>query len=140
MSEAGEAGDEWVELEEEEVVEEEGRFLRRNAHIEGGPRGSGDEGGARRSAAAAPPATRSCCSFPHTCRHTPLSSLLPSHLAAHLCLRCGLLLAHRPGFVAPTVAARKLASFDQLSGGRVAVHIISGGSDSVSNSSCLQQW
>ena len=41
----------------------------------------------------------------------------------------GLLLAHRPGFVAPTLAARKLATLDQMSGGRLAVHIISGGSD-----------
>jgi alkanesulfonate monooxygenase len=39
------------------------------------------------------------------------------------------LLAHRPGFVAPTVAARQLASLDQLSDGRLAVHIITGGSD-----------
>jgi alkanesulfonate monooxygenase len=43
--------------------------------------------------------------------------------------RLGVLLAHRPGFVAPTVAARKLASVDQFSGGRLAVHVISGGSD-----------
>ncbi|MBT6274527.1 MAG: LLM class flavin-dependent oxidoreductase [Chromatiales bacterium] len=43
--------------------------------------------------------------------------------------RLGFLLAHRPGFVAPTVAARKLATFDQLSEGRLAVHMISGGSD-----------
>jgi alkanesulfonate monooxygenase len=43
--------------------------------------------------------------------------------------RLGVLLAHRPGFVAPTVAARKLATLDQYSGGRLAVHIISGGSD-----------
>jgi Luciferase-like monooxygenase len=40
-----------------------------------------------------------------------------------------LLLAHRPGFVSPTLAARKLATLDQLSGGRLAVHIIAGGSD-----------
>jgi alkanesulfonate monooxygenase len=33
------------------------------------------------------------------------------------------------GFIAPTVAARKLATLDQLSGGRLAVHIISGGRD-----------
>ena len=39
------------------------------------------------------------------------------------------LLAHRPGFVAPTVAARQLATLDQLSDGRLAVHIITGGSD-----------
>ena len=40
-----------------------------------------------------------------------------------------MLLAHRPGFVAPTLAARKLATLDRFSGGRVAVHVISGGSD-----------
>ncbi len=49
--------------------------------------------------------------------------------AAHATERLHLLLAHRPGFVAPTVAARKLATLDQLSGGRLGVHIISGGSD-----------
>jgi alkanesulfonate monooxygenase len=43
--------------------------------------------------------------------------------------RLGVLLAHRPGFVAPTLAARKLATLDQFSGGRIAVHVISGGSD-----------
>lgn len=44
--------------------------------------------------------------------------------------RLGVLIAHRPGFVAPTVLARKLATLDQLSGGgRVAVHHISGGSE-----------
>lgn len=37
------------------------------------------------------------------------------------------LLAHRPGFIAPTLAARKLATLDQLTGGRLSVHIISGG-------------
>jgi len=39
------------------------------------------------------------------------------------------LLAHRPGFVAPTLAARQLATLDQFSDGRLAVHIITGGSD-----------
>ena len=44
--------------------------------------------------------------------------------------RLGVLIAHRPGFVSPTVLARKLATLDQLSGGgRVAIHHISGGSD-----------
>lgn len=43
--------------------------------------------------------------------------------------RISVLLAHRPGFVAPTLAARKLATLDQFSGGRVALHVISGGSD-----------
>jgi alkanesulfonate monooxygenase len=41
----------------------------------------------------------------------------------------GVLLAHRPGFVAPTVAARKLATLDQFCGGRLALHVITGGSD-----------
>ena len=36
---------------------------------------------------------------------------------------------HRPGFTQPTVAARQLATLDQLLGGRVAVHIITGGAD-----------
>ncbi len=39
------------------------------------------------------------------------------------------MLAHRPGFVAPTLAARQLATLDQFSDGRLAVHIISGGED-----------
>lgn len=49
--------------------------------------------------------------------------------AASVTERLSFLLAHRPGFIAPTVAARKLATLDQLSGGRLAVHIISGGRD-----------
>ena len=43
--------------------------------------------------------------------------------------RLGVLLAHRPGFVAPTVAARQFATLDQFSGGRVAMHTISGAND-----------
>jgi alkanesulfonate monooxygenase len=43
--------------------------------------------------------------------------------------RLGVLLAHRPGFVAPTVAARKFATLDQFSRGRLALHTITGGSD-----------
>ena len=43
--------------------------------------------------------------------------------------RLGFLLAHRPGFVAPTLAARKLASLDQITGGRAAIHVITGGDD-----------
>jgi len=43
--------------------------------------------------------------------------------------RLKFLLAHRPGFVAPTLAARQLATLDQFSDGRLAVHIITGGSD-----------
>jgi len=48
---------------------------------------------------------------------------------AHQTEQLGVLLAHRPGFVAPTLAARQLASLDQFSDGRLAVHIISGGDD-----------
>ncbi len=43
--------------------------------------------------------------------------------------KIGFLLAHRPGFVAPTLAARKLATLDHLLDGRLALHVISGGSD-----------
>jgi len=43
--------------------------------------------------------------------------------------RLGVLLAHRPGFVAPTVAARQYATLDAFHPGRVAMHIISGGDD-----------
>lgn len=39
------------------------------------------------------------------------------------------LIAHRPGVVAPTIAARAAATLDQLSGGRLALHIIVGNSD-----------
>ena len=49
--------------------------------------------------------------------------------AAGCTKRLGFLIAHRPGFVAPTLAARKAATLDQLTGGRVAMHIITGGSD-----------
>ena len=55
-------------------------------------------------------------------------SLVGAHAAA-VTERLSFLLAHRPGFVAPPVAARKLATLDQLSDGRLAVHIIAGGSD-----------
>jgi len=41
----------------------------------------------------------------------------------------GFLIAHRPGFVAPTLMARKAATFDTLTGGRLALHIIVGVSD-----------
>lgn len=59
----------------------------------------------------------------------PDGFLIGAHAAANT-NKLGLLLAHRPGFVAPTLAARKLATLDQLSNGRTAVHMIAGGSDS----------
>ena len=61
--------------------------------------------------------------------NAPDGFIIGAHAAA-VTERLGFLLAHRPGFVAPTVAARKLATLDQLSGGRLAVHLIAGGNDS----------
>jgi alkanesulfonate monooxygenase len=43
--------------------------------------------------------------------------------------RLGVLLAHRPGFVSPTVAARKFATIDAFHPGRIALHVITGGDD-----------
>lgn len=40
-----------------------------------------------------------------------------------------LMIAHRPGFIAPTMAARMLATIDQMSGGRCGVHIITATND-----------
>jgi len=37
------------------------------------------------------------------------------------------MIAQRPGFTAPTLLARQLATIDQLSGGRVSLHVITGG-------------
>lgn len=58
--------------------------------------------------------------------YAPDGFLIGAH-AASVTDRLQFLLAHRPGFVAPTVAARKLATLDQLTGGRTAVHMIAGG-------------
>jgi alkanesulfonate monooxygenase len=41
----------------------------------------------------------------------------------------GVLLAHRPGFVSPTVVARQYATLDAFHPGRVALHVITGGDD-----------
>src|SRR3984885_4148037 len=60
--------------------------------------------------------------------HGPDGFLLAAHAAAHT-ERLGFLIAHRPGFVAPTLAARKFATLDQVTGGRAAIHVISGGDD-----------
>ena len=57
----------------------------------------------------------------------PDAMLVAAHAAAST-TRIGLMVAHRPGFVAPTVAARAFATLDHLSGGRTAVHVITGGS------------
>jgi alkanesulfonate monooxygenase len=60
---------------------------------------------------------------------TSAESLLVGQHIAHVTDRLGLMIAHRPGFTAPSLAARQLATLDQLSKGRVAVHIITGGND-----------
>jgi alkanesulfonate monooxygenase len=55
-----------------------------------------------------------------------------THVAAYAAAhteRLSYLVAHRPGFVAPTLAARTFATLDQFTQGRIAVHIITGGSD-----------
>ena len=58
----------------------------------------------------------------------PDGFLLAAAAAAHT-TRLGFLLAHRPGFVAPTLAARKFATLDHVTHGRAAIHVISGGDD-----------
>ena len=53
---------------------------------------------------------------------------IATHAAAHT-EKVGFLVAHRPGFQAPSLAARAFNTLDQLSGGRAAIHVISGGDD-----------
>jgi len=60
--------------------------------------------------------------------NSPESILVAQH-AAGVTRRLGLMIAHRPGFNAPTILARQLATLDHISQGRVAVHVITGGSD-----------
>ncbi|MDZ5649737.1 LLM class flavin-dependent oxidoreductase [Nitrospirillum sp. BR 11828] len=50
--------------------------------------------------------------------------------AATVTRRLAFMVAHRPGFIAPTMAARMFATLDHISGGgRVGVHIITGAND-----------
>lgn len=58
----------------------------------------------------------------------PDGLLLAAHAAAHT-RKVGFLVAHRPGFQSPTLAARAFGTLDQLSNGRAAIHVISGGDD-----------
>jgi alkanesulfonate monooxygenase len=51
-----------------------------------------------------------------------------AYAAAHT-ERLTYLVAHRPGFVFPTVTARAFATLDQFSEGRIALHTITGGND-----------
>lgn len=56
----------------------------------------------------------------------------PFAIAAHVSAitrRLAFMVAHRPGFIAPTMAARMFATLDQLSHGRAGVHIITGAND-----------
>ena len=59
---------------------------------------------------------------------TPDSLLLAAY-AASVTERVNLMVAHRPGFQAPTVAARQFATLDHLTNGRAGVHVITGGND-----------
>jgi len=59
---------------------------------------------------------------------SPESQLIVAHAGA-VTEKLGFMIAHRPGFTAPTVAARQLATLDHITGGRIAVHIITGGAD-----------
>ncbi len=59
---------------------------------------------------------------------SPDSQVVTTFAAAHTST-LKFLLAHRPGFEGPALAARKLATIDQFSAGRLAVHIITGGAD-----------
>ena len=60
---------------------------------------------------------------------TSAESILVGQQIAAVTERLGLMIAHRPGFTAPTLAARQFATLDHFSRGRTAVHIITGGND-----------
>ncbi|MER8465457.1 LLM class flavin-dependent oxidoreductase [Mesorhizobium sp. M1396] len=60
---------------------------------------------------------------------TSPESILVGQYVTSITRKLKLMIAHRPGFTAPTLAARQLATLDHLSGGRVSVHIITGGND-----------
>ena len=58
----------------------------------------------------------------------PESTQVAAYAAAHS-ERLGFLVAHRPGFVFPTLAARTYATLDYFAEGRIALHTITGGVD-----------
>jgi alkanesulfonate monooxygenase len=60
---------------------------------------------------------------------TSADGFMVASYAASVTERLRFLIAHRPGFMAPTLAARKAATLDHFTAGRIALHIISGGSD-----------
>ena len=59
---------------------------------------------------------------------SPDNLQVAAYAAAHT-ERLQYLVAHRPGVVQPTVAARAFATLDQFSHGRIALHTITGGFD-----------
>jgi alkanesulfonate monooxygenase len=59
---------------------------------------------------------------------SPDNLQVAAYAAAHT-ERLQYLVAHRPGVVQPTVAARAFATLDQFSQGRIALHTITGGFD-----------
>lgn len=60
--------------------------------------------------------------------NSPDSAFVAAY-AASVTSKLKFLIAHRPGFISPTVAARQFATLDVFNGGRTAVHIITGGDD-----------
>jgi alkanesulfonate monooxygenase len=56
-------------------------------------------------------------------------AVLVASQAAAATRRIGFMVAHRPGFLQPTWAARQFATLDVFTGGRAAIHIITGGND-----------
>lgn len=60
--------------------------------------------------------------------NSPDSAFVAAH-AASVTSKLQFLVAHRPGFISPTLAARQFATLDVFNGGRTAVHIITGGDD-----------
>ncbi|MGF7156346.1 LLM class flavin-dependent oxidoreductase [Novosphingobium gossypii] len=60
--------------------------------------------------------------------HRP-DSLPIATWAAAATTKLAFMIAHRPGFIAPTMAARMFAILDRMSGGRCGVHIITGADD-----------
>lgn len=57
---------------------------------------------------------------------TPDSLQVAQHVLA-ITKKLKVMIAQRPGFTAPTVLARQLATLDQLYDGRVSLHVITGG-------------
>jgi alkanesulfonate monooxygenase len=60
--------------------------------------------------------------------NSPDSAFVAAH-ASSVTSKLKFLIAHRPGFISPTVAARQFATLDVFNGGRTAIHIITGGDD-----------